>query len=57
MKVGIVVKKLGRNSKCSCGSGKKFKKCWVNLNDDEYKRFLTKGVRYNNNIKKKKDSK
>ena len=25
--------------------------------ENEYKRFLTKGVRYNNNIKKKKDSK
>ena len=27
----IKFSKLGRNDKCACGSGKKFKKCCINI--------------------------
>jgi uncharacterized protein YchJ len=28
-------KKVGRNDKCPCGSGKKFKRCCINLFDEK----------------------
>ena len=35
--------KLNRNSPCSCGSGKKYKKCCLNKKPDQADEFLKQG--------------
>jgi uncharacterized protein YecA (UPF0149 family) len=34
---------IGRNQKCPCGSGKKFKKCCISKLDEEICRFMERG--------------
>ena len=34
---------IGRNQKCPCGSGKKFKKCCISLIDQKVYNFMERG--------------
>jgi len=42
--------KIGRNHKCPCGSGKRFKRCCMVVKDNPHKHLYRKGMKHPKHI-------